>query len=206
MKKVTIILLAIFSLSFVRSESPVAASQSRALLTADVIFEGRVVKYDNEEVTIEIITPIWNDLKNKAILKQSQIVLPRSSKTHYSLRGNIPEINVKAIFAFKVDAKTNKLRHFFYNWYITKIENGATEYYLWGKYSKPKRQYISSEEVIMGIKSIRNSFYKIEELFPERTPVRSKVGITEIENLKANNQAAKIWIEDIEAFNATFAE
>ena len=38
MKKVTIIVLAIFSLSSVKSESPVAVSQSRALLTADIIF------------------------------------------------------------------------------------------------------------------------------------------------------------------------
>lgn len=206
MKKVTIIVLAIFSLSFVKSESPVAVSQSRALLTADVIFEGQVIKYDNTEVTIEIIKPVWNDLKNKAILKQTQIVLPRSSKTHYSLRGNIPEINVKAIFALKVDTKTKKLKHFFYDWYITKMENGATEYYLWGKYSKSNRQYVSSEEVISGIKSLRSSFHKIEELFPERTPVKSKVALTAIEKVKEQNSAAKIWIEDIEAFNAALTE
>jgi len=206
MKKVSIILLAIFSLSFVRSESPVAVSQSRALLTADVIFEGQVVKYDNTEVTIEIITPIWNDLKNKAILKQTQIVLPRSSKTHYSLRGNIPEINVKAIFALKVDANTNKLKHFFYDWYITKIEKGATEYYLSGKYSKPKRQYISSEEVILGIKLLRNSYHKNEELFPEALPVKPKIALTDIEKAKEKNSAVKIWIEDIEAYNASLTD
>ena len=120
MKKVTIIVLAIFSLSFVKSESPVAVSQSRALLTADVIFEGQVIKYDNTEVTIEIIKPIWNDLKNKAILKQSELVLPRSSKTHYSLRGQIPDVNQKAIFALKFDPKTKKLKHFF--WHILFFE------------------------------------------------------------------------------------
>lgn len=206
MKKITIILLAILSLSFVKIESPVAVSQSRALLTADVIFEGQVVKYDNTEVTIEIITPIWNDLKNKAILKQTQIVLPRSSETHYSMRGQIPDINQKAIFVLKVDTKTKKLKHFFYDWYITKMEKGATEYYLWGKYSKSKRQYVSSEEVVSGIKSLRKSFHKIEELFPERTPVKSKVASTVIEKAKEQNSAAKIWIEDIEAFNASLTE
>jgi len=206
MKKVTIIVLAIFSMSFVRSESPVAVSQSRALLTADVIFEGQVIKYDNTEVTIEIIKPIWNDLKNKAILKQSELVLPRSSKTHYSLRGQIPDVNQKAIFALKFDPKTKKLKHFFYDWYITKIQYRATQYYITGKYSKAEQQYISSEEVILGIKLLRISFHKIEELFPERTSVKSKVALTTIEKSKESNDAAKIWIEDIEAYNAALTE
>ena len=206
MKKVTIIVLAIFSMSFVRSESPVAVSQSRALLTADVIFEGQVIKYDNTEVTIEIIKPIWNDLKNKAILKQSELVLPRSSKTHYSLRGQIPDVNQKAIFALKFDPKTKKLKHFFYDWYITKIQYRATQYYIAGKYSKAEQQYISSEEVVLGIKILRNSFHKIEELFPERAPVKSKVALTTIEKSKESNDAAKIWIEDIEAYNTALTE
>lgn len=206
MKKVTIIVLAIFSMSFVRSESPLAVSQSRALLTADVIFEGQVIKYDNTEVTIEIIKPIWNDLKNTAILKQSELVLPRSSKTHYSLRGQIPDVNQKAIFALKFDPKTKKLKHFFYDWYITKIQYRATQYYIAGKYSKAEQQYISSEEVVLGIKILRNSFHKIEELFPERAPVKSKVALTTIEKSKESNDAAKIWIEDIEAYNAALTE
>ena len=110
-KKVTIIVLAIFRMSFFKSESPVAVSQSRAILTADIIFEGQVIKYDNAEVTIEIIKPIWNDLKNKAILKQSVLVLPRSSKTHYSLREKIPNINKKSIFALKIDSKSKKIKN-----------------------------------------------------------------------------------------------
>lgn len=205
-KKVTIIVLAIFSMSFVKSESPVAVSQSRAILTADIIFEGQVIKYDNAEVTIEIIKPIWNDLKNKAILKQSVLVLPRSSKTHYSLRGQIPDINQKAIFALKFDPKTKKLKHFFYDWYITKIQYRATQYYIAGKYSKVLQQYISSEEVILGIKLLRNSFHKNAELFPEVAPVKSKVALTAIQKAKEENSAAKIWIEDIEAYNAALTE
>ncbi|UGS19807.1 hypothetical protein [Flavobacterium cyclinae] len=193
-------------MSFVKSESPLAVSQSRAILTADIIFEGQVIKYDNTEVTIEIIKPIWNDLKNKAILKQSELVLPRSSKTHYSLRGQIPDVNQKAIFALKFDPKTKKLKHFFYDWYITKIQYRATQYYIAGKYSKAEQQYISSEEVILGIKILRNSFHKIEELFPERAPVNSKVTLKAIEQAKESNNAVKIWIDDIEAYNAALTE
>ena len=92
------------------------------------------------------------------------------------------------------------------DWYITKIQYRATQYYIAGKYSKVLQQYISSEEVILGIKLLRNSFHKNAELFPEVAPVKSKVALTAIQKAKEENSAAKIWIDDIEAYNAALTE
>lgn len=205
MNKFILSLVIIISLSFVKNESPVATSQSKALLTADIIFEGEIIKLENNEAIIKIITPIWNDSKNNNFLKQSEIIIPYDYKTHYSLRGHIPDLNEKAIFVFKIDKQNKKIKHFFRDWYITKLENGATQYYVWGKYNKIERQYISSEDIINGIKILRKSYHKNLDIF-EQVPIKSKISLSEIEQAKAINIASKIWIDDIEAYNLLLKE
>lgn len=206
MNKLIPILITIISLSFIKNESPVAISQSKALLTADVIFEGEVIRLENNEARIKIITPIWSDLKNSDFLKRAEITIPFDYKTDYSLRGQIPGLNEKAIFVFKINSQTKKVKHFFRDWYITKLENKATQYYIWGRYSKTVREYTSSEDIINSIKILRKSYQKNIDLFQETIPIKSKVSLSDIEKAKEKNKAVKVWIEDIEAYNKLMKE
>ena len=200
MNKFIITLLVFISLSLSKSSSPVAVSQARAILTADIIFEGEIINLENDEATIKIITPIWNDINKKEQILQKEIKLPFSYKTHYSLRGQIPDLNKRAIFAFKMDEKTKKIKHFFWAWYITRLENNATQYYVGGVYSKAERQYVSSEDIVNGIKLLRKSYNKNLDL-DAQLKIKAKVALTELEKVKENNMAIKIWIEDVEAYN-----
>lgn len=205
MNKFIISLITIISLYLSKFESPVATSQARALLTADIIFEGEIIYLGNDEATIKIITPIWNDLNKNKLLAQKEITLPYGSKTHYSLRGQIPPPNQRAIFAFKMDDKTKKIKHFFRDWYTTRLENDETQYYVFGTYSKAERQYVSSENIINGIKHLRKSYHKNLDL-DAQLKIKAKISLTELEKAKENNIATTIWFEDIEAYNKQIEE
>lgn len=193
------------SFPFMEKESLESVSQGKALLTADVIFEGKLIKLENDMAQIQIITPIWNGLKNTAFLKQSEITVPYSYKTHYSLRGMLPELNDKAIFVLKMDTKTKTLKNFYYQWFISRLERGATEYYVYGKYTGTERTNFSSKEIVDGIKTLRKCYKKNSEIY-EKAIIKPSLATSEIEKAKETNKAAKVWIEDIEAYNKQITE
>ena len=99
-----------------------------------------------------------------------------------------------------MDEKTKKIKHFFWAWYITRLENKATQKKVGGVYSKAERQYVSSEDIVNGIKHLRKSYNKNLDL-DAQLKIKAKIALTELEKVKENNMALKIWIEDVEAYN-----
>lgn len=204
MKKI-LLLTFIFFTSFTKIESPIAIAQFDAILTADVIFEGEIIKQDEFEITIKITTPIYNGTRNKLLLKQKEIKLDYFKSAQYYSKPHIPDIGKMAIFVFKYDNNSKKLKHFFYSSYLSKFDNWdntGSKYYIAGKYSDSKRENISPEIIISGIKILKNSFYNKDTVLGE-APIKSKTTIDKLEEIKKSNYAFKIWVEDIEAFNKT---
>ncbi|WP_395067381.1 hypothetical protein [Flavobacterium sp.] len=196
-------LLFIFSiLSFYafNSKEVAAVPQTNALLYADVIFLGQVIKSDSLGFYVRVDEEICNNTTDKLLFKKKEIYVSHDirKRTRYSY--GAPRKEIQMIFTLKYDAKTKTIKPFYYSFGLEVVAKENNSCYVYGG---TKGMFVSNKETIKGIKLFKSCYHNLQGVWDHEF-LKSKISDVEIKKAKESNAAAKIWIDEIETRNSYY--